>query len=554
MQRHGDVSLAALSNRTANLVWSAAGSRGTRFRHMLERQYGDGRHAVGGHKRGLLVTALDKLGLALHRNFLDSDPAARRENSRIPAGYTYFWQFVGHDLTRSVMSRDPSNEGSGRLENARTQFLGLQSIYGAGPACAQSLYQSDRPGELAGHSPAADYLRLGPFKAEQAQLTCPFRDLPRANLAGASNAGLPDVLVADGRNDDQTILAQLTAIFHLLHNGIAAKLAAVRPDLAGSSRHEATRLAVLVLYRDAIRHDLLKRLLSPTVHRLYEARKSALIEPFGGAIPLEFSHGAGRVAHTMIRDRYRLRDLEDPFLIDKMLRQTSAMNPKEMPLDTKWIIDWSNFFPIDGDPPAFSMKLGPRYSNRLMSDVLFPPTETIEKGNLAYRDQLSAILTGVWSIPDLIDRISQNADLAPLLDETVSGPDPYFRKQVAGWLEKEKDSGLNFTQLEIDALSQDPPLPFYLMCEAEFHPGVNGFHLGPLGSLIVADTIYGALSETPIVQGELHLNRNQVLANIGGQLGDPALFAWLGPEDGMAGLIKEAASLSGLSGAVPSFL
>ena len=53
---------------------------------------------------------------------------------------------------------------------------------------------------------------------------------------------------------------------------------------------------------------------------------------------------------------------------------------------------------------------------------------------------------------------------------------------------------------DIEILANDPPLPFFVMFEAA-HPIVNGSptsllggkHLGPVGSIIVAETIFGAL-------------------------------------------------------------
>src|SRR5262249_60398202 len=47
---------------------------------------------------------------------------------------------------------------------------------------------------------------------------------------------------------------------------------------------------------------------------------------------------------------------------------------------------------------------------------------------------------------------------------------------------------------EIEPLSNDPPLPFFVLFEAMQQHGARGLHLGPLGSIIVAEVIFGALA------------------------------------------------------------
>src|SRR5262249_59813687 len=51
-----------------------------------------------------------------------------------------------------------------------------------------------------------------------------------------------------------------------------------------------------------------------------------------------------------------------------------------------------------------------------------------------------------------------------------------------------------FTPADIETLSNDPPLPFFVLFEAMQQPEARGLHLGPLGSIIVAEVIFGALA------------------------------------------------------------
>ncbi|MFY0022451.1 hypothetical protein ABTQ05_21220, partial [Acinetobacter baumannii] len=57
------------------------------------------------------------------------------------------------------------------------------------------------------------------------------------------------------------------------------------------------------------------------------------------------------------------------------------------------------------------------------------------------------------------------------------------------------------TSPDIGKLAADPPLPFFIRFEAAWGGrggGGEGRHLGVLGSIIVAETIYGALVHAPL--------------------------------------------------------
>ena len=77
----------------------------------------------------------------------DGAPITEREpadeNDRIPAGYTYFGQFVDHDI-----SFDPTPLGAKQVDrdalvDFRSPALDLDSVYGRGPADQPYLYERD---------------------------------------------------------------------------------------------------------------------------------------------------------------------------------------------------------------------------------------------------------------------------------------------------------------------------------------------------------------------------------------------------------------------------
>ena len=57
------------------------------------------------------------------------------------------------------------------------------------------------------------------------------------------------------------------------------------------------------------------------------------------------------------------------------------------------------------------------------------------------------------------------------------------------------------TSEDIETLANDPPLPFFILFEAMQQPHSEGMHLGPLGSIIVSEVIFGALASDELPAG-----------------------------------------------------
>src|SRR5260370_30028 len=67
-----------------------------------------------------------------------------REGTLTPrVGYTYFSQFVGHDLTHDTTPLDGPYSKPELTPNYRTPYLDLDHIYGGGPKRTPALYQGD---------------------------------------------------------------------------------------------------------------------------------------------------------------------------------------------------------------------------------------------------------------------------------------------------------------------------------------------------------------------------------------------------------------------------
>src|SRR5204862_8100720 len=114
---------------------------------------------------------------------------------------------------------------------------------------------------------------------------------------------------------------------------------------------------------------------------------------------------------------------------------------------------------------------------------------------------LGATLAGMWSVDALIAEIAARRPdfvaLSPLLDDRA------FRvEQLRQWLGSASAAYGGLTPADIETLANDPPLPFFVLFEAMQQPQ-EGRHLGPLGSIIIAEVIFGTLASARLPYGDL---------------------------------------------------
>jgi hypothetical protein len=438
------------------------------------------------------------------------------ENPRIPSGYTYFAQFVAHDCVQSALPTAALQIGGGNRasRNLRSKALELDTVYGAGfDGCRHAERHLD-----AGQSRSAK-LPLGRLQdTRTASAKCPFRDLPRT--AGEDGAILTKVSVADDRNDNNVIVAQITVLFSMLHNAIVDMLGEgmrqpIAPHAQGAILHTAARRLCSRIYRRLVTRDLMSKLLHPSIYARYATDCPQFIDQDTTyQIPIEFPI-VFRFGHAMVRPRYRFNDIYDrrEDLIDVLLT-TSRGRPWRLPLDESWAIRWSNFFPIADSRPNLSRRIGPSFSADLVSDAVFAGIDETNCAGIAYRDLLQGAATSTWSVTALIDELRKCAPevvrASRMLDD-----DAYREAVVRQWL----SGGREATGLSTDAvtdLSRDPPLVLFVLLEAAHE--FDGAHLGVLGSLLVAEIVFRAVQdpgEQPELSGSLEEPGGRVAAASG---------------------------------------
>ncbi len=366
------------------------------------------------------------------------DPVTQFDNPEIPAGYTFFGQFVDHDLTFDPVSQLEQDQDPEGLKNFRTPVYDLDSVYAGGPGVTPRLYDGDK-------------LRLDHHDG--------LDDLPRKD-DGAADIG-------DPRNEENAVIHQLQIAFIKFHN-------AVVDHVAGSGTPnrdvftEARRLA-LRHYQWAVLTDFVPRICGQNVVdnilkkpsgnapircdlRFYKPKKV----PF---MPVEFSVAAYRFGHSQIRPGYKLTDTTGGVFFQPEASETNLNGFR--PLHPSRLLHWQHFFDIPGSTtvPQRSMRIDSKISFPLFHLPFGGPPVSLAERNLL-RGKALRVPSG--------QAVAVAMGLKPLSNAELGLSD---------------DSGWN----------NQAPLWFYVLKEAELEHA--GTRLGPVGARIVAETLVGLLAQ-----------------------------------------------------------
>jgi hypothetical protein len=396
-----------------------------------------------------------------------------REGTLTPrVGYTYFSQFVGHDLTHDLTPLNGPYLEPESTRNHRTPYLDLDHLYGGGPEQSPQLYDGEPRAEL--------------FKIGGTTPTGYPRDLPVEHGV---------ILIGDGedtRNLDNLILRQLHVLFLKFHNEAVKQLSAKSLTMTGIENlgpgtvfKRAQRL-VRWHYQWIVRHDLLPRILDPSVWN----RQSRIARPTNPkdvfAIPIEFSLAALRFGHSMVRNAYGLNCRRKRVTISDLM----ALGLRPSPIEDDFVIEWGRFF--DGLPGS-----GPVASSSFIDTSIAAPLHDLSPSIIRSSNKMEHSIEP--------PRLPVRTLLRGARAQIPSG------QEVADALVRQKiiklADCLTSAQLTLDTcnragrvlrevgLEENTPLFYYLLKEAELLGA--GLSLGPIGSHIVASVVEGALSADP---------------------------------------------------------
>jgi len=402
-----------------------------------------------------------------------------QENRAIPAGYTYFAQFVDHDITSmNTVADDLVTDLSTPLDpaslvNERTTALDLDSLYGRGPGADPQLYAGDGVHLLAGRA-----LSGSPDAAAT--------DLPR-DADGTA-------IVADERNDENRMVGGIHAMFIRLHNDTVDRLAVRHPGWPAARLFETARQQVVTAYQSVIARDLIPRLVGPEVWRnALDARRAAGGTTACTTLPVEFAVAAYRLGHSMVRDDYRLNSGLAALPVFSGTFQPGSDLAGFSPSPDGFAIDWSLFLPGLGanrGDVQWSYKMDAALTSSL-SRLPLPPT-SIGTAGLALRNLARGVQVGLPSGQD----VARALGLQPL-----SG-DRLFVGAATG----NPDDVATVAEVA-PALAEATPLWTYLLAEAantslrvrngDVVGATPAMRLGPVGSRLVADAFASLLADAP---------------------------------------------------------
>lgn len=431
------------------------------------------------------------------------NPAAGRIG--VPAGYTYLFQLAGHDLTHTSLEPRGLGDNDVRPENLRRQGLRLETVFGGGAMGCPFAYDRSEDGK--------DRLRIGQvedttlpaYKDARIAWSEPTRDLPRmffrADGGQDKQQLVTDVLIPDARNDDNNILAQLTALFHGLYN-----LMVDHSDVVPQTHERAriARLATARIYRRVLRHDLMRRILHPDVFTYYQNGGDRVDRPDdSNSVSWEFAFAAARVAHGMVRDSYNLNaELGSVELLQLILTSSSHFSDMT-PTRRNWLLDWDLFFTEtdadqQGDSFNWALRFGPHVAAHMTARDAAPAQSDDHPTGTPFRDMMREQLLDLPRVEDLCAAMSGGlADMPALnLAQGASLRRGMMAEQLEMLKIRLRGKTFGLSDADLDQIAAAPPLNLYLMCEAKAW-GQDGATLGPLGSVLVAEAMWAAFATEP---------------------------------------------------------
>jgi hypothetical protein len=499
------------------------------------------------------VDALDLLGNAMVETTPPGVPPATPVDSEIPTIYTYWAQFIDHELTART---DRDGEVSDitapnltpvdrktveeKLLNRRTPALELDCLYGDGlPGIHgfKTKLSRLRRFDLAAKLRDGAKLRIGrndvvlngqglPAGTVPPPTNDLQRDLPRIgdliDLGVVHNEDFPEELrkreqfrkrafIADPRNDENLVVAQFHVALLRFHNAVVdfLRFKQVRIDPPGhNDLFEDAQRVVRWTFQWLVVNDFMPKLLKQDVidsvrksqAQTYLQRAGDKKEPY---MPVEFSTACYRFGHSMIREEYDYnrnfggRDDADP-------AQAGFILPNA-PLTLLFLFTGKSARPFNTDPKTPPNTLPhnwiiewPRFdgSTKIAGRTTRPIDTHLERtlGQLPNEggDTTDANIKAL--LQQLARRNLRRGFQLSLPTGQALAKALDIQPLTEPELRQGNNDGVN-AALTAGGFIDRTPLWFYTLKEAEIQG--KGQQLGTLGSRIVAETLFGVLFADP---------------------------------------------------------
>jgi hypothetical protein len=394
-----------------------------------------------------------------------------REGTHTPrVGFTYFGQFLGHDLTHDPTPLAGPYSDPEETPNFRTAAFDLDHVYAGGPEKSPYLYEGETGAET--------------FRIGETTPTRYGRDLPMRH----GRVLIGDL--EDTRNLDNLILRQLHVLFLKFHNEAIRQLEtnpallAATESLGATTLFERAHRLVCWHYQWIIRHDFLPRILHNDVWNHQQDRTRR--KPGSTfSIPIEFSLAAFRFGHSMVRNAYRLNCRRPRVVIAELM----ALGQAASPIPDDYLIEWGAFF--DGLPAS-----GPEASSAYIDTSLGGAMHGLSPGTIRLANKLESPDPSNLAVRTLLRgaraKLPSGQEVAEafLANGKIKSDDRLTISQLTADTCDRSGSALRQSRL-----ADNSPLFYYLLKEAELK--AQGLTLGPVGSHIVTEVIQSALEADP---------------------------------------------------------
>src|SRR6266404_2115098 len=275
-----------------------------------------------------------------------------RRGDLAPSGFVYLGQFLDHDLTRDETRLEHASTDPERTKNLNAPRLNLESLYGGGPKKSPDLYDLSESG--------SETFLLGNTKA------LPQKRIPSTPDDFCRRNGRP--LLADHRNDQHLILAQLHVVFLQFHNRVVDYLkrsASSNEAFPNETIFDTARRLVVWHYQWIVRNEFLKWFVLPEILADIERNGPRFFKPAPDvaipSLPIEFTQAAFRFGHSTVQRQYEInRWIGLVRLRDLLRKKDSQENGEALPANR--VLDWDRFTRTWGGNANFAENIDPLIS------------------------------------------------------------------------------------------------------------------------------------------------------------------------------------------------
>ena len=413
-------------------------------------------------------TATRSLLAQLGQSMADPMRASGPDSATLRAGYTYFGQFVDHDITFDVSSSLDTVTDANSITNMRSPKLDLDSLYGRGPALDPFLYDFNT-----GTNSTALKMQLG-----QNQPVGPGGPSSNGSPSGMSQQtdwDLPRVpgsntaIIGDPRNNENLIVSQLHHAMLRFHNKVV-DLVLLDPFFTGDVFAEAKRI-VTHHYQEAVLNDFLRTMCgSGAVDDALASVSAAKNSAF--RMPVEFSVGAYRFGHSMIRNDYWVNF---NFPNSTMKQVFDFVRDPRLPVFSNWVVDMNAFF--DTGTPSPVDNFAKKIDSVLANELSMLPGFSGAMAQLATRNLLRGAALGLPSGQAVANHFGITPLTSAQLEQGLPGSEVAILNAQGGLLKNQT------------------PLWYYVLREAAVLN--SGELMGPVGGRIIAETFVRMLKRDP---------------------------------------------------------